>query len=306
MHRAYFAPWILMFALFLSACAQPAAAPTAAGGPKRVLATFTIIADMAQNVAGDKAIVESLTRVGTEIHDYEPTPSDIVRAQQADLLLNNGLGLERWFEKFTGTLRDVPSVNVSEGITPVAIAAGNYKDLPNPHAWMSLTNAKIYVENIRRALVALDPANAASYDANAAAYLAKFAPIATELQQTIGAIPAAQRALVTCEGAFSYFARDAGMQEIYLWPINADQEGTPEQIASAIERVRAGSIPVVFCESTVNTGAMEQVAREAGARFAGTLYVDSLTAVGGDAPTYLDMLAYNTRTIVAAYQQAGN
>lgn len=276
-------------------------ATSGGGGKKRVLATFTVIADMAQNVAGDAAIVESITKPGAEIHDYEPTPSDIVRAQKADLVLNNGLDLERWFEKFMGALKNVPSATVSAGITPIPIAEGPYQDRPNPHAWMSLTNAAIYVENIRKALVALDPANEATYTANAAAYIAKFAPLEAQLTGTLKGIPAAQRALVTCEGAFSYLARDAGMTELYMWAINADQEGTPTQVKTVIERVRAGGFPFVFCESTVNEKAMQQVAAETGARFSGTLYVDSLTLANGDAPTYLDMLAFNVRAIAGAY-----
>lgn len=282
----------------------PADAPpvaNAAPPPKRILATFTVIADMAKNIAGDAAIVESITKVGTEIHDYEPTPSDIVRAQNADLILNNGLGLERWFEKFTGALRDVPAVDISAGIVPIPIAEGPYKDKPNPHAWMSLTNAKIYVENIRKALVEIDPANEATYNANAAAYSAKFQPLEDQLKQALAAIPAEQRGLVTCEGAFSYFARDAGLREAYMWAINADQEGTPNQVRNVIEQVRANQIPVVFCESTVNAKAMQQIASETGARFGGTLYVDSLTAADGEAPTYLDMLKFNVNAITENY-----
>jgi manganese/iron transport system substrate-binding protein len=295
---------VLLATMVLAACGTPSnTAQTNSDGtkPKRILATFTVIADMAENVAGDAAIVESITKPGTEIHDYEPTPSDIVRAQQADLVLNNGLGLERWFEKFMGAIKDVSTVNISDGISPIAIAEGSYKDKPNPHAWMSLTNAKIYVENIRKALVTLDPANEAEYNANAAAYLAKFQPLEEQLKGALSTIPPAQRALVTCEGAFSYFARDAEMQEIYMWAINADQEGTPDQVKSVITKVRANKIPVLFCESTVNAKAMEQVAAETGARFSGTLYVDSLTAADGDAPTYLDMLQFNVRAVSEAY-----
>jgi manganese/iron transport system substrate-binding protein len=296
---------ITLCASLLASCGQ--AAPTntkVEGQPKRILATFTVIADMAENIAGDAAIVESITKVGTEIHDYEPTPSDIVRAQQADLILNNGLGLERWFEKFMGALKDVPAIDVSVGVTPIPIAEGPYQDKPNPHAWMSLTNARIYAENIRKALVELDPANAATYNANAAAYIAKFQPLEDQLKQELGAVPENQRALVTCEGAFSYLARDAGLQEVYMWAINADQEGTPEQVKTVIDKVRENRYPVVFCESTVNAKAMEQVARETGARFGGTLYVDSLTAADGQAPTYLDMLQFNVNAIVEGYELA--
>jgi ABC-type Zn uptake system ZnuABC Zn-binding protein ZnuA len=225
-----------------------------------------------------------------------------VRAQDADLVLNNGLGLERWFEKFMGALSDVKAVDVSQGVTPIPIAEGSYQDKPNPHAWMSLRNARIYVENIRKALVELDPANADTYNANAAAYLAEFQPLEDQLTQALAVIPADRRALVSCEGAFSYFARDAGMQEVYLWPINADQEGTPDQVRNVIEQIRARSIPVVFCESTVNTIPMEMVASETGAQFGGALYVDSLTKPDGDAATYLAMLKTNVDTITRAYQ----
>jgi ABC-type Zn uptake system ZnuABC Zn-binding protein ZnuA len=307
--RRYKATAMLMLSmcvLALAGCGNAASynsgVTQAAPGTKRVLATFTIIADMAREVAGDKLVVESITKIGTEIHDYEPTPSDIVRAQDADLVLNNGLGLERWFEKFMGALSDVKAVDVSKGVTPIAIAEGSYKDKPNPHAWMSLRNARIYVENIRKALVELDPANADTYNANAAAYLAKFQPLEDQLTQALAVIPADRRALVSCEGAFSYFARDAGMQEIYLWPINADQEGTPDQVRNVIEQIRARRIPVVFCESTVNTIPMEMVASETGTQFGGSLYVDSLTKPDGDAATYLAMLKTNVDTIARAYQ----
>lgn len=301
--------FMFSLSLLLAACGQPSTSsapeadePQTGTQPKRILATFTVIADMAENVAGEAAIVDSITKIGTEIHGYEPTPSDIVRAQSADLILNNGLGLERWFEKFMGSLKDVPSVVVSEGVNSIPIAEGPYQDKPNPHAWMSLSNAQIYVENIRKALVELDPANEATYNANAAAYIARFAPLQEQLTQELSAVPENQRALVSCEGAFSYFARDAGMQEVYMWAINADQQGTPDQVKSVIDSIRANNYPVVFCESTVNPKAMEQVAKETGATFAGTLYVDSLTVPDGDAPTYLDMLRFNTDAVVNAYK----
>ena len=149
---------------------QPAAESNGKPKPKRVVTTFTILQDMAQQVAGDKAIVESITKPGAEIHEYEPTPLDIVKAQSADLVLRNGMGLERWFEKFMQNVRDVKSVALSDGVEPISIAEGPYNGKPNPHSWMSPKNALIYVENIRKALVEIDPDNAATYNANAAAY----------------------------------------------------------------------------------------------------------------------------------------
>lgn len=270
---------------------------SAADGKKKVLTTFTVLEDIAQNVAGDKLEVESITRIGAEIHGYEPTPSDIAKAQDADLILYNGMNLERWFEKFLGNVRDVPSVLLTEGIEPIPIAEGPYTDKPNPHAWMSPRNALIYVENIRAAFVKLDPENAETYNANAAAYSEKLKAIDKELQADLKQVPANQRYLVSCEGAFSYLARDYNMKEIYMWPINAEQQFTPKQVQSVIEEVKANDVPTIFCESTVSNEGQKQVAKTTGARFGGNLYVDSLSTAEGPVPTFLDLLEYDARTI---------
>ncbi|AOS45858.1 putative periplasmic iron-binding protein precursor [Lacunisphaera limnophila] len=272
-----------------------------AADKKRIVTTFTIIQDMAQNVAGDAAIVESITKPGAEIHGYEPTPRDIVKAQKADLVLWNGLNLERWFEKFFGNLKGVPRVVLTEGITPLGIEEGPYTGKPNPHAWMSPRNATIYVENIRRALVELDPANAATYNANAAAYTAKFSAIEETVRASLAPIPEAQRWLVTSEGAFPYLARNFGMKELFLWAVNADQQGTPQQVQKVIDGVRTHRIPVLFSESTVSDKPARQVAKETGIRYGGVLYVDSLTTAEGPAPTYLKLMEYNAQTIVRGF-----
>jgi len=265
---------------------------------KRVVTTFTIIQDMAQNVAGDAAIVESITKPGAEIHGYEPTPQDIVKAQKADLVLWNGLNLERWFARFFRNLKNVPGAVVSDGIEPIGIAEGPYTGKPNPHAWMSPGNARIYVENIRQALVAVDPENAATYNANAAAYAARFAQLEETVRAELERIPAEQRWLVTSEGAFPYLARSFGLKELFLWAVNADQQGTPQQVRKVIDAVRENRIPVVFSESTISDKPARQVAAETGARYGGVLYVDSLTTPDGAAPTYLQLMEYNARTIV--------
>ena len=273
----------------------------AAMAKKRIVTTFTIIQDMAQNVAGDAAVVESITKPGAEIHGYEPTPQDIVKAQRADLVLWNGLNLERWFERFFGNLKNVPSAVLSEGVEPIGIDEGPYTGKPNPHAWMSPSNAVIYVENIRKALVKLDPANAATYNANAKAYSAKFAAVEQTVRTELEKIPAEQRWLVTSEGAFPYLARNFGLKELFLWAVNADQQGTPQQVRKVIDGVRKYKIPVVFSESTVSDKPAKQVARETGARFGGVLYVDSLTPPNGPAPTYLKLMEYNARAIVKGF-----
>ena len=272
----------------------------------RVLTTFTILADMARNVAGEHADVDSLTKTGSEIHGYEPTPRDIVKTQRASLVLWNGLNLERWFEKFFENVRGVPQVVLTQGIEPMGITDGPYTGRANPHAWMSPANALVYVENIRSALARVDPANASAYAANAAAYSAKIRALDAPVRAQIERIPAAQRWLVTSEGAFSYLCRDYGLRQLYLWPINADAQGTPQQVRRVIDLVREHKIPVVFSESTISDKPARQVAKETGARYGGVLYVDSLTDASGPAPTYLDLLRYNADTIVRAFLGAGN
>ena len=272
----------------------------------KVVTTFTVLADMASNVAGDVADVVSVTKPGAEIHGYEPTPRDIVRASDADLILWNGMNLELWFEQFLSNLSDVPSATLTEGIAPIPIASGSYEGKPNPHAWMGLDNALIYIDNIVAAFSEHDPENADIYARNAEAYKEQLRATIEPLRTAISEIPANRRWLVTCEGAFSYLARDFGMQELYLWPMNADRVGTPQQVRSVIDGVRNNDIPVVFCESTVNTAPAEQVARETGVAYGGVLYVDSLSGPDGPVPTYLDLLTVTSRTVAEGLTAATN
>lgn len=284
---------VALTALFLT----PLASMSWADDKMKVVTTFTVLADMARNVAGDAAEVVSVTKPGAEIHGYEPTPRDIVKAIDADLVLWNGMNLELWFEQFLTNLDDVPSATLTDGIEPIAIASGNYEGKPNPHAWMGLDNALIYIDNITKAFADADPDNATIYAANADRYKAELRATIEPLRAAVTAIPEDQRWLVTCEGAFSYLARDMGLKELYLWPMNADQNGTPQQVRAVIDGVRDNDIPVVFCESTVNTAPAEQVARETGVTYGGVLYVDSLSEEGGPVPTYLDLLTVTTRTV---------
>lgn len=292
MMRTVPAVFATVTALMLSGAAQ------AEDDRLKVVTTFTVLADMARHVAGDAADVVSITKPGAEIHGYSPTPRDIVGAQDADLILWNGLNLELWFEQFLSNLRDVPAVTLSEGIAPISIAAGSYEGKANPHAWMGLDNALIYIDNIEAALTEYDPKHAETYAANATAYKAELRAVLEPLRARISEIPEDRRWLVTCEGAFSYLARDFDMQELYLWPMNADHMGTPQQVRKVIDGVRAHDIPVVFCESTVNTAPAKQVARETGARYGGELYVDSLSKPKGPVPSYLDLLRVTSETVV--------
>ena len=264
----------------------------------KVLTTFTVLADMAANVAGDAADVVSITKPGAEIHGYEPTPQDIVRGSNADLILWNGMNLELWFKQFLGNMTNVPSVILTDGIIPISISSGNYQGKPNPHAWMGLDNAIIYINNIRDAFVDHDPKNAHTYKTNARNYINELRSTIIPLREAIYDIPLERRWLVTCEGAFSYLAQDFKMKELYLWPMNADQVGTPKQIRTVIDGIRENNIDVVFCESTVNTAPAKQVARETGVKYGGILYVDSLSKTNGEVPTYLDLLTVTSQRIL--------
>lgn len=274
---------------------------TAAGEDDRpvVLTTFTVLADIARNVAGDRLDVRSITKAGAEIHGYEPTPRDIAAASDADLVLDNGLGLESWFARFVDTA-DAPHAVVSAGIETIDITGDAYAGKPNPHAWMSPLNVQVYVENIVSAFSDLDPEGAGDYAANGDAYAAELQQIHDELVAELATVPEHQRALVTCEGAFSYLARDAGLTEAYIWPVNAEQQATPQQIRRTIEFVDDNDVPAVFCESTVSDRPMQQVVEATGADFGGVLYVDSLSEADGPVPTYLDLLRHDADTITAA------
>lgn len=269
----------------------------------KVVTTFTVIQDIAQNVAGDAAEVQSITKPGAEIHDYQPTPQDIAQAQSADLIIWNGLNLERWFERFFQNMKNIPAVVATDGITPVSIYEGEYSGKPNPHAWMSTSNALIYIENIKNAFIKYDPQNAKTYEENATRYAEKIKQLDKPLREKLAQVPENQRWLVTSEGAFGYLTKDYGFKEVYLWPINAEQQGTPKQVRKVIDAVRKNNIPVVFSESTISPKPMKQVAKETGAKYGGVLYVDSLSNKDGPVPTYVDLLNVTVSTIVKGFEK---
>ncbi|MTD14358.1 metal ABC transporter substrate-binding protein [Nakamurella sp. YIM 132087] len=298
MRRAVAARVLLVLTLLLVACEPRRSGASADDGRPLVLTTFTVLADIARNVAGEDLRVDSITKVGAEIHGYEPTPGDLRSAADADLILDNGLNLELWFAQFVEDL-DVPHVVVSDGVTPIDITEDAYAGKPNPHAWMSPLNVQIYVDNMVEAFAELDPAHARGFAERGTAYKQQLQQVQDELTAGLAELPANRRALVSCEGAFSYLARDAGLTEEYIWPVNAEQQATPQQIASAIEFVRADAVPAVFCESTVSDAPMRQVAEASGAQLGGVLYVDSLSEADGPVPTYLDLIRHDTDTILA-------
>lgn len=269
---------------------------------KTVLSTFTVISDMVREVGGEKINAVSLTKPGTEIHGYEPTPGDLIRASKADIVFDNGLNLEVWASKLYESIPQVKHVTLSEGVTPINIEEGAYKDKPNPHVWMSPKQALIYVENIRAALAELSPEDAPYFAERAKIYSDKIKALDTKLRESLASIPSEQRYLVTCEGAFSYLTKDYDLKELYLWAINDESQGSPQQIAYVVDEVKKNNIPVVFCESTIDPRIQREVVQASGARLGGLLYVDSLSDTNGPASTYLLLLEHTVSVIVDGFQ----
>lgn len=287
---------VLGFGVMVAGCADRSQMSRNDQRP-RVLTTFTVLADLARNVAGDRLQVHSIVKEGAEIHGYQFTPSDIERSAGADLLIENGLGLELWARRFTAAAGDIPTVTLSEGMEPLLINEDAYAGKPNPHAWMSPKRAMDYVDRLREAFTKLDPDGADEYSKNAEAYKEKLQALDRELRDALETIPPQHRLLVSCEGAFTYLASDYGLEEAFLWPVNAESEITPKRMARLINTVRDRAVPAVFCESTVSDKAQREVAAAANSQFGGTFYVDSLSKPDGPAPTLLDLQRHNVKLI---------
>ena len=297
MHRAVSLS-LAVLSLISSGCTQKSSTDQLIKDKPEVLTTFTVLADLARNVAGDRLKVRSIVKPGSEIHGYQPTPSDIEQATSADLIIENGLGLELWARKFTASAGDIPTITLSDGMEPLLIAEDAYAGKPNPHAWMSPQRTMAYVDQLEQAFVQLDPAGADQFKANAVAYKQSLQRLDQELRSALETIPHERRVLVSCEGAFTYLTSDYGLEEAYLWPVNAESQVTPKRMARLIETVRNRKIPAVFCESTVSDKAQKQVAAESGARFGGTFYVDSLSKADGPAPTLLKLQRHNVALLI--------
>ncbi|GAB3188301.1 metal ABC transporter solute-binding protein, Zn/Mn family [Nesterenkonia suensis] len=299
-------------ALALSACAADGSADPDAGGhdtgaPEAgedrpvVLATFTVLQDIAETVGGDRVDVRSITPLGAEIHEYDPTPGDVRDAAEADLILANGLGLEAWLDQFLAQ-SEAPTVTVTEDVDPLPVTRlpehpDESSEMPtNPHAWMSPRQGVTYVDGVEAALTELSPQDAEVFAENAEALRGELEDLDAAARERAAELDDVH--LVTCEGAFSYLTQDLDLGEHYLWPINADDEGTPQQIEAQIRYVREHEVPTVFCESTVNEAAQQQVAEDSGAQLGDPLYVDSLSAEDGPVPSYLDLLRHGLELIL--------
>ena len=257
-----------------------------------ILASFTVLADIIKNIAKDDFIVRSITKPGMEVHGYQPTPSDLVKASNAFVFVDNGFGFELWAEKFVANLK-VKRITVADGLDPIFINEDIYKGKPNPHAWISPRRGMLYVDIIVESLSELKPSKRTFFEQNGKIYKDKLAKIDKEFSLFINNLNKDERYLVSCEGAFSYLTNDYGMEEVYLWPVNAESQITPKRMAKTIALVKDKNVPSIFCESTVSNESQMVIANETGANFGGNLFVDSLSEDSGPASSYIKMLNHN-------------
>ena len=288
--------FVFSFLIFLTANSCKRNAFEKETNKEVILASFTVLADIIENVAKDEFVVKSITKPGVEVHGYQPTPSDLIKASKAFVFIDNGFGFELWAEKFVSNLQ-IKRVTISNRLEPIFISEDFYKSKPNPHAWISPKRGMIYVDVIVDYLSELKPSEAESFKNNGQIYKNKIAKIDEDFSLFINNLEKNNRYLVTCEGAFSYLTNDYGLKEAYLWPVNAESQITPKRMARTISLVKNKNIPSVFCESTVSNESQMVVASETGAKFGGDLFVDSISQDNKSANTYLKMLQHNLTLI---------
>jgi zinc/manganese transport system substrate-binding protein len=280
-------PWLLC--LVLAAAAWPARAEDRL----KVVASFSILGDFVKNVGGDRVEVTTLVGPDGDVHVYTPAPADAKKIADARLVVINGLGLEGWLPRLVQSSGSKAAiVTATDGIVP--LKSGSAAD---PHAWQSVANAKVYVANIRDALVAADPAEAAAFRANADGYLAKLDELDSDVRVAMAQIPAARRRVISTHGAFGYFAAAYGVDFIAPLGVSTDSEASARDIADIITQIRVAKIPAVFVENISDPRLIQRISAETGAGIGGTLYSDGLTGEKGDAPTYIDMVRHNIRAL---------
>jgi zinc/manganese transport system substrate-binding protein len=283
-------------ALGALAAALMAVIPLHAQEKINVVASFSILGDFAKNVGGDRVNVTTLVGPNSDVHVYTPAPADAKKIADAKLVIINGLGLEGWLPRLVQSSGSKAAiVTATSGIAPRKLGSD-----ADPHAWQSVGNAKIYVANIRDALIAADQAGAAAYRANAAAYLTKLDALDRAVREAVAQIPQARRKVISTHDAFGYFAAAYGVAFIAPQGVSTESEPSARDIAAIITQIRTGKIPAVFLENISDPRLMRRISAETGARIGGTLYSDSLTAENADAPTYIDMVRHNIKALTSA------
>lgn len=273
-------------------------------GSLDIVTTYSVVYDIVKNVAGEHADVQNLAPIGSDPHQYDPLPEDVQAVTDADAVFYNGLNLEAgnsWFEKMIQTAgkdgEDAPVFPISEGVEPKLLQSGGHKGEEDPHAWLDVQNGITYAKNARDALIKIDPDHKEAYQENAAAYIDKLEELDEKIKQKVAEVPEDKRYLITSEGAFKYFSAAYGFEAAYIWEINDENEGTPDQIKSVVDLIDEKDVPALFVETSVDPRSMETVSDETGVPIAGEIFTDSLGKPGQEGDTYIKMLEWNADMI---------
>ena len=291
---------LLMAIVGLAACSSQKSSSDSSSSKLNVVATNSIIADITKNIAGDKINLHSIVPVGQDPHEYEPLPEDVKKTSKADLIFYNGINLETggnaWFTKLVENAQKKENKDyyaVSEGVDVIYLEGQNEKGKEDPHAWLNLENGIIYAQNIAKRLIEKDPDNKATYEKNLKAYIEKLTALDKEAKEKFNNIPEEKKMIVTSEGCFKYFSKAYNVPSAYIWEINTEEEGTPDQIKSLVEKLRKTKVPSLFVESSVDDRPMKTVSKDTNIPIYAKIFTDSIAEKGEDGDSYYSMMKYN-------------
>ena len=295
---------LLVAIVGLVACSSQKSSSDSSSSKLNVVATNSIIADITKNIAGDKINLHSIVPVGQDPHEYEPLPEDVKKTSKADLIFYNGINLETggnaWFTKLVENAQKKENKDyyaVSEGVDVIYLEGQNEKGKEDPHAWLNLENGIIYAQNIAKRLIEKDPDNKTTYEKNLKAYVEKLTALDKEAKEKFNNIPEEKKMIVTSEGCFKYFSKAYNVPSAYIWEINTEEEGTPDQIKSLVEKLRKTKVPSLFVESSVDDRPMKTVSKDTNIPIYAKIFTDSIADKGEEGDSYYSMMKYNLEKI---------
>ena len=300
MKKCRFLVLLLLAFVGLAACSSQKSSTDSSSSKLNVVATNSIIADITKNIAGDKINLHSIVPVGQDPHEYEPLPEDVKKTSKADLIFYNGINLETggnaWFTKLVENAQKKENKDyyaVSEGVDVIYLEGQNEKGKEDPHAWLNLENGIIYAQNIAKRLIEKEPDNKTTYEKNLKAYVEKLTALDKEAKEKFNNIPEEKKMIVTSEGCFKYFSKAYNVPSAYIWEINTEEEGTPDQIKSLVEKLRKTKVPSLFVESSVDDRPMKTVSKDTNIPIYAKIFTDSIAEKGEDGDSYYSMMKYN-------------